>query len=135
MLEISSQLVAAIEVEACRYPAREVCGLLFGARDRIRSHLSCRNVAADPRSAFEIDPAQLIAALRAERSGGPSIAGCYHSHPSGTSMPSPRDADAAAPNGWVWLIVGGHGTGVYRAVEDGRHHGRFDAIAHVLVQP
>ena len=135
MLEISSRVVSAIGDEASRYSWRETCGLLFGSSDRIVSHLPCRNAAPDPRAAFEIDPAQLIAALRAERNGGAPIAGCYHSHPDGAPTPSIRDAEAAAPNGWIWLIVAGRGTGCYRAVAEGRYHGRFDAVAHRLVKP
>jgi proteasome lid subunit RPN8/RPN11 len=108
--------------------AQEVCGLLLGRSDRVTQALHCRNVAADPGRSFEIDPAQLIAALRAERAGGARVVGCYHSHPSGPPEPSPRDADAAAPNGWLWLIVGGDGTCLYRAVHEGTILGRFDPL-------
>ena len=39
---------------------------------------------------LEIDPAKLIAALRAERGGGPAVVGCYHSHPRGGPPRYPR---------------------------------------------
>ena len=105
----------------------EVCGLLFGTANRIDAALPCRNVAANPLTAFEIDPAQLLTAYRAARAGGPSIAGCYHSHPSGDAAPSPRDAAAAAPNDWVWVIVGGGEVRIFHAVENGAIYRRFDA--------
>lgn len=109
--------------------ADEVCGLLLGEPDRVTGVLHCCNVAPDPAVAFEISPRQLIAALRDERAGGPRVVGCYHSHPtSGAPTPSPRDAIEAAPNGWLWLITAGRSVGVYRAVERGRFHGRFDTI-------
>lgn len=127
VLEISSTLLARLLSEAARSPGREVCGLLTGSATRIAEAVACRNVAPDPRVAFEIDPAQLIAAHRAERGGGPAIVGCYHSHPNGAPEPSARDAAAAAPDGSVWLIVAGGKVGCYRAAETGRHHGRFDA--------
>ena len=106
----------------------EVCGLLFGTADRVDAMLACRNVASQPLTAFEIDPALLLAAHRVARRGGPTIAGCYHSHPGGDPTPSPRDAAAAAANGWLWVIVGGGEARVYRAVVAGAIHGRFDAV-------
>lgn len=109
----------------------EICGLLLGESDRVTGALPCRNVAADPFHAFEIDPAQLIAALRAERGGGPQVVGCYHSHPCGPPEPSPRDAEAAAPNGWLWLIVARDQARLFRAVDQGAILGRF----HLLPSP
>lgn len=128
-LRISSAVLRRIVGEADASAGREVCGLLFGTAERIEDALSCRNVASDPASAFEIDPARLIAAHRAARAGGPPILGCYHSHPGGPPLPSARDAAAAAPDGAIWIIVAGRNTGCYRAVEEGRYHGRFDAVA------
>ncbi|MEG3124672.1 M67 family metallopeptidase [Sphingomonas sp. GB1N7] len=115
--------------EAAASPGVEVCGLLFGTGGRIAGLQSCRNVAADPATAFEIDPAQLIAAHRAARAGGPQVVGCYHSHPSGTTLPSERDARAAVADGSIWIIVAGHDVGCWRAVVDGAVHGRFEAVA------
>ncbi|WP_353203549.1 M67 family metallopeptidase [Sphingomonas sp.] len=133
-LEISSTLLARLLNEAEKTPDREVCGLLFGSPTRILGSLSCRNVAPDPRIAFEIDPAQLIAAHRAERKGGPKIVGCYHSHPGGPPLPSARDAAAAMPDGSIWLIMAGRGTGIYRATENGTIEGRFVAVRHEMVE-
>lgn len=134
-LEISSEVLAAIVNEAERVPDREVCGLLFGTPDRVTAARPCRNVAADPRTAFEIDPAHLIAAHRTARTGGPQIVGCYHSHPSGAPEPSVRDAEAAVADGSIWLIAAGRSVGCWRAVADGDRHGRFDAIRYRVVAP
>ena len=106
----------------------EVCGLLFGTPDRVDAMLVCRNVATDPLTAFEIDPAQLLAAHRSARGAGPRIVGCYHSHPGGDAAPSPRDALSAAANGWLWVIVGGEEARVFRVVEGGAIHGRFEEV-------
>ena len=97
----------------------EACGLLFGADGWIDACAPCRNVAERPDIAFEIDPAALIAAYRAERGGGPRIAGCFHSHPSGDARPSFRDAEAAEADGRIWIIVGGGTIGAFRATGDG----------------
>ena len=120
-------VVAEIVARANASPA-EVCGLLLGGLDRVAGVVHCINIASDPARAFEIDPRQLIAAHKAARQGGVPIIGCYHSHPGGVTVPSARDASEAVPNGWLWLIATGRGVGLYRAVERGRWHGRFDAV-------
>jgi len=91
---------------AAAAPAREQCGLLFGASDRIDRAQPADNVADRPTDTFEIDPRALFAALRAERAGGERLIGHYHSHPNGSAEPSPRDLAAAEP-GRLWLILGG----------------------------
>lgn len=85
----------------------EVCGLLLGEGGWIHAILPAANVAPDPGRHFELDPAVLIAVHRAARAGGPAIIGHYHSHPSGRPEPSAMDAASAAPDGSLWMIVGG----------------------------
>jgi len=132
-LAISSALMAQIVAEATKSPD-EVCGLLLGAvvssgKASIDAILPCRNVAADPSRHFEIDPATLIAAHRATRGGGPVIVGHYHSHPSGTPVPSATDAAASRADGMIWIIVAGAEVRAWRAVRDGTVEGRFDPVA------
>lgn len=125
---IATDLVDAIVAEAAATPEIEVCGLLLGRGRTVEEARRCRNVADDPSCRFEIDPAALLAAHRQARAGGLPILGCYHSHPSGLAEPSARDAAAAVPNGWLWLIVAGREVRGWRAVEAGHRRGRFDAI-------
>lgn len=132
VLEISSTLVARLLSDAAASPDVEVCGLLFGSDARIEAAQACANVAEDPARAFEIDPAALFAAHRRARAGGPAVIGCYHSHPNGAAHPSWRDADSAAPDRSVWLIVGGAEFECFRAVVDGQIHQRFDRVAVVV---
>lgn len=127
--EISSAALHQIVAAAAASPQAEICGLLFGEPDRIDRAEPCANVAATPADSFEIDPAALLAAYRAMRKGGPRLAGCYHSHPVGRAAPSPRDAEAAAPDGWLWLIAAGGEVTAWRAVLDGSLYGRFDSVA------
>lgn len=134
-VEISSTLLERMLTEASADAEREVCGLLFGTARRITAVRPCRNVASDPAIAFEIDPAQLIAAHRAARDHGPAVIGCYHSHPGGRPVPSPRDAAAAPPDGAIWLILAGRRAGCYRAVDHGRIEDRFDAVLLSIVAP
>lgn len=92
--------------EADAAAPREACGLLFGEDGEISTCSVTQNVAGDPERRFEIDPRGLFAALRAERAGGPKLAGYWHSHPSGDATPSATDAAMAAPDGKIWLILG-----------------------------
>ncbi|NLS29004.1 hypothetical protein S2M10_40180 [Sphingomonas sp. S2M10] len=97
----------------------EACGLLLGAGTRIERFTECANVSDAPEIRFEIDPAALFAALRAERAGGPKVLGYWHSHPSGDPTPSRTDAAMAAPDGKLWMIVGGADITCWRAGEAG----------------
>lgn len=123
-LAISSAALQRILDDAARSPGAEICGLLLGAGLHVGEVRACANVAADPRTAFEIDPAALIAAHRAARAGGAALIGHYHSHPGGKPMPSPRDAAAAMGDGAVWLIVAGPRYAAWRTM----HAGEFEPI-------
>lgn len=115
---ISRELVDRLCSEAAASPAQEVCGLLFGQPGVVESALAAPNVATSPEDSFEIDPATLITAHRAERAGGPRLVGSYHSHPNGRRTPSPRDAEAglaglclilAEAGIWAWAGDGAGG--------------------------
>ncbi|MBO9713531.1 M67 family metallopeptidase [Sphingomonas sp.] len=104
---VSRIALETIEAEARLAAPREACGLLLGTGDMIEVAEVARNVAPDPLRHFEIDPAALFAALRAERAGGRRLIGYWHSHPSGDAEPSDTDRAMAAPDGKLWLILGG----------------------------
>jgi desampylase len=73
----------------------------------------CENVADTPATRFEIDPAALIEAHKAERAGGAKLIGHYHSHPNGMCVPSEADRAEALDAGQYWLIVAGAEIGVW----------------------
>lgn len=104
-LEISREALAGIRAAAVATHPLEACGLLFGDDSRIGAWQQTRNVAAHPETEFEIDPAALFAALRAERASGPRLLGYWHSHPNGLEKPSATDIAMASPDGKIWLIV------------------------------
>lgn len=112
----------------------EKCGLLRGRGHRVLRAVPAANVAADPFTTFEIDPAALIAAHRAgRRRGGLELLGYYHTHPTGNAWPSETDAACAAPDGKLWLIAAPGEALLFRAVDSGAIHGRFDQLCFDLV--
>ncbi len=128
-------MAEAIRAQAAAAGDEECCGLLLGDRESgvVSALLAARNVAADPRRCFEVDPAVLLAAYRNARGGGPDVIGHYHSHPFGIAMPSTTDAAMAAGAGEIWLIVGHGGTlGAWRALPGGEVHGRFKPVSMTI---
>lgn len=118
-------------IDAARNAApAEACGLLLGTGTRIESVHPTANVAPDPATHFEIDPAALIAAHRAARQGtGPQVVGYFHSHPNGLARPSATDARDAARDGRVWIIVAGGAITCWSDGPDG-----FEPLSYCVVQ-
>jgi proteasome lid subunit RPN8/RPN11 len=83
----------------------EACGLLLGSEGAIIEARPADNISRAPETQFEIDPAALFSAMRAERAGGPALLGYYHSHPSGAAEPSATDARRALPDGKLWMVI------------------------------
>lgn len=113
-VEVTRAVLAALRAEARAAHPFECCGLLMGEGETVTRAVPCANVAADPVRHFEIDPATLIAAHRAERGGGARVVGYYHSHPSGPAEPSATDRASAAYDGRVWAIVAGETVALWR---------------------
>jgi proteasome lid subunit RPN8/RPN11 len=79
-------------------PAEEICGLLVRLAGEVTAW-PVGNVAAAPATAFELDPGQLLAALRRlDREGGELLA-VFHSHLAGGANLSPRDLAGALAGG------------------------------------
>lgn len=132
---ISRGVLQRILAHAAKEPGREVCGLLLGPAkcDRIETAVEAANIASHPATSFEIDPAALFAALRAERAGGSRILGHYHSHPNGLATPSVRDAAMAFQPGRLWLIVAAGEARMWREQPGGAMHRAFDPVELVVV--
>lgn len=127
-VRISRTLLDQILTDAASVEGVERCGLLLGKNaGQISEVRFAANVAPDPSRHFELDPAVLLTAYRASRSGGMQVLGHYHSHPSGEAVPSRTDAECAAADGLLWLIVAGRTAALWRAVGNGPVHGRFQA--------
>lgn len=111
-LQISRALVDQMIEHAAQRPDIEVCGMLFGAKNKVSAVQPCANVADDPASHFEIDPAALIAAHKAARAGGAAIIGCYHSHPNGDFALSEYDKEGAE-EGQIWILIARNQAGAW----------------------
>lgn len=104
-MKILETVVGDLLKEAAKAHPKECCGLLLGTGNKITHIQPAKNIHPTPQTHFEIDPAALIAAHRAERDGGSKIIGFYHSHPNGPAEPSATDAAVAAHDGRVWAII------------------------------
>ena len=118
-LRISSELHQQLLREAAASPNAEVCGLLIG-KTSVERIIPAANVAEDTRDTFEIDPAILFAAIRAERAGQGTLLGYYHSHPFGPPTPSDRDTAQAVGDCRIWLIIGKDRVTAWRMTECNR---------------
>lgn len=117
--EVSSALGAELLALAQAAHPFEACGLLLGARGRIRAVRACANVHPDPARCFEIDPRALVDAHREARAGGAEVVGYYHSHPIGPPEPSATDRAHRTGDGRVWAIVGQGTVGWWRDAREG----------------
>lgn len=108
-LQVTSGVVNAMAKAARQALPLEACGLLLGRENRIEELRLTVNVAPDPTLHFEIDPAELIAAYKAERAGGARVVGYFHSHPRGPARPSETDRAEAARDGRIWVIADASG--------------------------
>lgn len=127
VLQVTSGVIATLIAEAASAAPAECCGILLG-RERIDEARSAVNIAADPLRHFEIDPVALISAHQAARSGGASVIGYYHSHPSGHPVPSATDCEHAGGDGSVWAIVVGKDVAFWRDGAPG-----FEALSYEVV--
>ncbi|KTG27992.1 desampylase [Haloferax profundi] len=100
------EILAHAREGAAEVPPEEVCGVLVGDHraNAISATLPVSNVAADPRVAYELDPAETVSAFDDVESRGDDVVGFYHSHPESAPIPSAADRAQASWPGYVYLI-------------------------------
>ena len=118
-IAVTSGVLATLAQEAAHAAPDECCGLLLGDGATIDRTRPAANVHPHPARHFEIDPAALIAAYKAERAGGLHLMGYYHSHPSGAACPSPTDAAERSGDQRIWAIVAGGEISFWRDEREG----------------
>jgi proteasome lid subunit RPN8/RPN11 len=127
-IEVTSAVIATLVAEAARIAPAECCGLLLGRGIRIFAVRPAANVADEPLTRFEIDPAALISAHREARAGGAELIGYYHSHPTGHPRPSATDCEHASGDERPWAIIAAGQVAFWRDGKDG-----FEALSHCVV--
>jgi proteasome lid subunit RPN8/RPN11 len=130
---ISRLLLDRLSREQRAERPNESCGLLLGEGGHILDAPAIRNAAADPRSAFELDPSAYLVESRAARTSGLTVFGHYHSHPGGDPTPSPADAERAGEQGRLWLILADGGHGLWLSREGGSTVGAFERMELEIV--
>jgi proteasome lid subunit RPN8/RPN11 len=108
MLRLDPGVREAIVEHAREGAPAEVCGVL-GGRHGEESHATAsrraENVAATPRTRYELDPAEQLRLLDEIEEAGDDVVGFYHSHPAGPAGPSETDAAQATWEGYSYVIV------------------------------
>lgn len=128
-VEISRVVLDNIIQDVQRDLLHERCGLLYGQnRQIILDFEPVANLHSQPRRFFELDSANLLAAVRREREGGLLFLGHYHSHPAGDAIPSREDANQATADGRFWLIVGKEDVRLWQSVANGALYNRFNPL-------
>jgi proteasome lid subunit RPN8/RPN11 len=98
--DVLEQVIA--HLRACL--PREGCGLIAGSQGVGTRVVTMTNTSSS-RTEFEMDPAELISALRAFRDNAEEMVAIYHSHPHGPPAPSARDISRAYYPEAMHLIV------------------------------
>lgn len=126
-ITLSPAAHAAILASAAQAAPREGCGLLFGTPTHIKTAEATANLHPEPARHFEIDPAALIAAHKAARTGGPQLIGYFHSHPNGLARPSATDAAMASGDDRIWAIAAAGEVSLWRDAPSG-----FEALSYAI---
>lgn len=118
-IEVTRDVIAAIEAETLAAHPLECCGILLGKGNRVTAVMRARNVHPQPARFFEIEPQALIDAHRNARGGGAEVMGYYHSHPHGPAVPSATDCELSAGDRSIWAIASPREVRFWRAVDGG----------------
>jgi [CysO sulfur-carrier protein]-S-L-cysteine hydrolase len=104
-ITIAAPVLAGIVEHARDEAPIECCGLLAGAGAGIDEVIRTRNIKGS-RVAYQIDPAEHLAAMKRLRLRGRHILGAYHSHPRTPALPSATDlAEAYYTEDFLYVIV------------------------------
>jgi proteasome lid subunit RPN8/RPN11 len=98
-------VLESIAEHARRAAPHECCGLLIGDERRIAEAQPVENRAADASRRYEIDPRDLLAAMKRLRGTRQAVIGAYHSHPLSSATPSESD-HAEAFSDFLYVIAG-----------------------------
>ena len=128
MISCAPGVLQSIADHARRTAPHECCGLLIGDADRIAEAQPVVNRAADASRRYEIDPRDLLTAMKRCRGTGLAVIGAYHSHPRAGAGPSASDLEEAFGD-FLYLIAGPVAGHLPVPIEAYRlEHGNFRSI-------
>ncbi len=113
-------------------PDREICGLIASLEGQPTRCYPVSNVANHPRSRFQLDPKQQIAAMRQMREQGETLFAIYHSHPNSPATPSITDIEQISYPDALTLIISLHTTGTLQMRAYRSHNHKLQAT-HVAI--
>ncbi|UCG26261.1 MAG: M67 family metallopeptidase [Chloroflexota bacterium] len=103
-IELPLALYEAMLQQLCRAYPLEGCGLLAGQADRVRRVYPVSNIRKSP-AAYEMDPAEQLAAMIDMEERDWELLAIYHSHPHGPQVPSSADVSQAYYPEAAYVIV------------------------------
>jgi proteasome lid subunit RPN8/RPN11 len=105
VIRCAADVLETIVDHARREAPRECCGLLIGGAELIEKAEPADNVALDATRHYEIEPRDILAAMKRCRGTDRAVVGAYHSHPRSRPEPSETDRAQAFPE-FLYLIAG-----------------------------
>ncbi len=104
-LVLPRKLVNQVLTHAQQDEHSEICGLISASGGSPSHYYAVKNIAADPSTRFEMEPAQQIAAMKHMREQGEDLFAIVHSHPEGPPLPSATDMREAGYPDAYYIIV------------------------------
>ena len=90
-LKLPPEIGRALFALALQSPHEEVCGLLGGCQNELRTFYPVRNIADHPEQMFVMDPVEQLREFRQMNQRGEELRAIYHSHPATAAEPSSAD--------------------------------------------
>jgi [CysO sulfur-carrier protein]-S-L-cysteine hydrolase len=104
-LWLTREQARAITDHAQQAFPHEACGLIGGRKGNATAVFPMTNVSNNPRTAYQIEPSEQVAAMMALQRDQLDLLAIYHSHPTTRSLPSQTDIrEATYPNA-AYLII------------------------------
>jgi proteasome lid subunit RPN8/RPN11 len=86
-------------------PDQEVCGLISSKNGIAAACYPIANIAAQPATRFQLDPAAQIDAMRKMREQNEELCAIFHSHPTAPAQPSAQDIAESAYLDAAYLVI------------------------------
>jgi proteasome lid subunit RPN8/RPN11 len=103
-LEIPTEILKEMLVQAKEHAPIEACGILAGNNERVEKLYKMTNVD-NSNNHFMMEPKEQFATVKEIRSTGLEMLAIYHSHPETPARPSVEDIKLALTPNVIYVIV------------------------------